>query len=158
MKNLLFSLIFLQNFDKTVGKIDCIFCLERWWHGIMVICTETCKDDGGEETSLFNVLWCRVHILIPLYGYAAAYAPMRIIETYRQTNHCGKVKKKGGKKTTFSPPKWYWLCKLDIRILLVFMKSCGWCGSSRNPDRHTLVGFCQSLTEKTGGGFAEKMT
>ena len=45
---------------------------------------------------------------------------------------------------------------MDIRILLVFMKSCGWCGSSRNPDRHTLVGFCQSLTEKTGGGFAGK--
>ena len=29
MKNLLFSLIFLQNLDKTVGKIDCIFYLER---------------------------------------------------------------------------------------------------------------------------------
>lgn len=29
MKNLLFSLIFLQNLDKTVGKIDCIFYLEK---------------------------------------------------------------------------------------------------------------------------------
>ena len=29
MKNLLFSLIFLQNLDKTVGKIDCIFYFER---------------------------------------------------------------------------------------------------------------------------------
>lgn len=29
MKNLLFFLIFLQNLDKTVGKIDCIFYLER---------------------------------------------------------------------------------------------------------------------------------
>ena len=29
MKNLLFFLIFLQNLDKIVGKIDCIFYLER---------------------------------------------------------------------------------------------------------------------------------
>ena len=29
MKNLLFFLIFLQNLDKTVGKIDCIFYFER---------------------------------------------------------------------------------------------------------------------------------
>lgn len=28
-ENLLFRLIFLQNLDKTVGKIDCIFYLER---------------------------------------------------------------------------------------------------------------------------------
>lgn len=30
---------------------------------------------------------------------------MRAVETYRQTNHRWNVKKKGGKKTTSSPPK-----------------------------------------------------
>lgn len=118
MKNLLFSLIFLQNLDKTVGKIDCIFYLERWRHGIMVICTEPCKDDGGEETSLFNVLWCRVHILIPLYGYAAAYAPMHINRDISSDQTPLDKKKKGGKRTEPPPPEVILIMKMDIRIQL----------------------------------------
>lgn len=37
--------------------------------------------------------------------YAAAYAPMRTAETYRQTKPRRKVKKKGGKRTEPLPPE-----------------------------------------------------
>lgn len=36
---------------------------------------------------------------------AAAYAPMRTLETYRQTKPRGKVKKKGGKRPKPLPPE-----------------------------------------------------
>ena len=68
-----------------------------------------------------------------------------------------EIKKKGGKRTNPYRPKWYWLCKLDIRILLVFMKSCGWSGNSRSQNRDTLVGFWCSLAGTNGRGFRRKM-
>lgn len=40
-----------------------------------------------------------IHILILLCVYATAYAPMRTIDTYRQTKPLRYEMKKGGKRT-----------------------------------------------------------
>ena len=111
------------------------------------------------EKRLLSSMCCDVSFI---YLFLCAYLQQLMrrctsIETYRQTKPLLTKRRKAARELNPYRQKWYWLCKLDIRILLVFMKSCGWSGNSRNPNRDTLVGFWCSHTEINGWGFREKM-
>lgn len=88
---------------------------------------------------------------------AAAYAPMRAVETYRQTKPRGKVKKKGGKKSTSSPPKVILIMQTGHPYSTLFM-GCLADGADGH-ETHIVIlwwGFIILLRKLTGGGFAGK--
>ena len=83
---------------------------------------------------------------------------MRIIETYRQTNHCGKVKKKGGKRPKPLPPEVILIMQTGHPYSTLFM-GCLVDGADGH-EAHIVIlwwGFIILLRKLTGGGFAAKM-
>ena len=100
----------------------------------------------------------RVHILILIWEFATAYAPMRTVKTFRQTNPSGKKRRKAARELNPLTAKSNTDYANGHPYSTLFMRSYGWCGNSRTPLRDTLVVFCHSPAETNGWGFRRKMT
>lgn len=79
--------------------------------------------------------------LILIWEFAAAYAPMRTIETYRQAKPRGKERRKAARELTPTAQSDTDYANWTSVFNFIYGLSCGWCGRPRTPNRDIVVGF-----------------